>query len=194
MDTETTDLNPHTRETWEVGLIIREPGQPDRERAIIVVDADFTVANVYSLDVGRAYERHPKFTGRTETGEHAPEYLTQAETAAQVEAETRKATIVGMVPDFDKANFEVLLNRHGWPFAGHYHLVDVENLIVGYLRGQRSAGRDVPDPGLPRWESDELSRMVGVEPPGEQDRHTALGDARWVRDLWDVVMSEPLTS
>jgi hypothetical protein len=194
MDTEATDLNPHTREIWEVGLIIREPGCPDRERVIIVVDADFTFANVMSLDIGRAYERHPKFTGKTETGEGAPEYLSQAEAAAVIEAETRKATIVGMVPNFDTANFEVLLNRHGLPFSGHYHLVDVETLIVGYLRGQLSAGRDVPDPGQPRWKSDDLSRLVGVEPPGDQDRHTALGDARWTRDLWDVVMRDELTS
>jgi DNA polymerase III epsilon subunit-like protein len=28
------------------------------------------------------------------------------------------------------------------------------------------------------------------EPLGEADRHTALGDARWVRDVWDKVMGE----
>lgn len=188
-DTETTSLDRDTREIWEIGLIIRDPGCPDREVEIIVADADFTFANPYSLDIGRAYERHPKFTGRNKVGDGAPLYMSQADAAAAVEEETRKATIVGMVPNFDTLNFEVLLQRHGLPYSGHYHLLDAENLILGYLWGQRSAGRDVPDPGMPRWDSDELSRMVGVEPPGDLDRHTAIGDARWTRDLWDVVSS-----
>lgn len=42
-------------------------------------------------------------------------------------------------------------------------------------------------PALP-WRSDELSRLIGVEPPGEAERHTALGDARWAARAWDAVM------
>jgi DNA polymerase III epsilon subunit-like protein len=36
-----------------------------------------------------------------------------------------------------------------------------------------------------------LSRKVGVEPPGEGVAHTALGDARWARDVYDAVTGGP---
>jgi hypothetical protein len=38
-----------------------------------------------------------------------------------------------------------------------------------------------------RW----LSRQVGVEPPGEGVAHTALGDARWARDVHDAITRDP---
>jgi len=63
---------------------------------------------------------------------------------------------------------------------------DFETLIAGFLRGQAK-----PVPELP-WKSDDLSRLIGVEPPGEDDRHTALGDARWAQRVWDAVMGGPL--
>jgi hypothetical protein len=69
----------------------------------------------------------------------------------------------------------------------HYHLIDVENLAVGYLAGVGVATRQVGAP-KPPWDSEELSRLVGVEPPSEEERHTALGDARWAMRLYDVVM------
>jgi hypothetical protein len=35
-----------------------------------------------------------------------------------------------------------------------------------------------------------LSRQIGVEPPAEGVAHTALGDARWVRDMYDAITSK----
>lgn len=40
----------------------------------------------------------------------------------------------------------------------------------------------------PPWRSDDLSRACGVEPPTEEERHTALGDARWVKRWYDHIM------
>jgi hypothetical protein len=37
------------------------------------------------------------------------------------------------------------------------------------------------------WRSHNVSRYVQVEPPAPDFRHTALADARWVRDLWDQI-------
>lgn len=39
----------------------------------------------------------------------------------------------------------------------------------------------------PPWRSDDLARACGVEPPSEADRHTAMGDARWVQRWYDVL-------
>ena len=60
---------------------------------------------------------------------------------------------------------------HRW----HYHLVDVEALAAGKL-------------GIaPPWKSDELSAALGVTIT-EDDRHTALGDAKWAMRIYDAVM------
>jgi hypothetical protein len=83
-----------------------------------------------------------------------------------------------------------MLRRHKLAPAWHYHLVDVEALAVGYLHGRHS---DVilPDEGYarisPPWKSDDLSRAVGVEPATDDERHTALGDARWAMRLYDAI-------
>ncbi|WP_418345243.1 hypothetical protein [Rhodococcus pyridinivorans] len=40
----------------------------------------------------------------------------------------------------------------------------------------------------PDCRSDDLSRACGVEPPTEEERHTALGDARWVKSWYDHII------
>ena len=47
----------------------------------------------------------------------------------------------------------------------------------------------LPAPALP-WDSDEISRVVGVD-PDDFDRHTALGDARWARAIYDAITGGP---
>ena len=178
VDCETTSLR-HDRRAWEIGIILRRLAGPDHEERwfISADDLDLGNADLRSLKVGRFYERHPAGiadgTGRTER---------EKDVLARVEYLTRGAHLVGAVPSFDA---EVLANRmraNGICPSWHYHIQDFETLIIGYLRGQ---GRPVP--GLP-WRSDDLSRLIGVEPPGEDERHTALGDARWAVRVWDAVM------
>lgn len=41
-------------------------------------------------------------------------------------------------------------------------------------------------PDLP-WDSDNLSRMVGVD-PDRFDRHTAMGDALWTQAIYDRIV------
>lgn len=127
--------------------------------------------------------------------------------------------VVGAVPNFDTERISRLLRAEIGPHVRdpwHYHLIDVENLAVGYLAAMpprllagasdaplaAELGRAVlsgqpllvgalsaPErPALaPPWVSDDLSRAIGVEPP-TTERHTAMGDARWARDIYDQVM------
>lgn len=110
--------------------------------------------------------------------------------------------IVGAVPDFDTTRLTRLLVRN--EFAGvtrcerialacqtmphrlpwHYHLIDVENLAVGYL----SALGQLIDPP---YKSDTLSAALGVDPE-QFDRHTAMGDVLWVRAQYDAIMGGAL--
>jgi hypothetical protein len=110
---------------------------------------------------------------------------------------THGAHMIGNVTSFDTIAFERLMRRQGLLASWHYHLIDVENLAVGYLKGlakgiSPSTGR-LPMAGaevlsqLP-WDSDALSEALGVKPPSDDERHTALGDARWALAMWDAVM------
>jgi DNA polymerase III epsilon subunit-like protein len=180
IDTETTSLRPDRR-AWEVGLIVRDPGKPDAEHHwfVDVRDLDLGNADVMSLKIGRFYERHPQVAS-----EHlsSPAVRREDDALRTIERLTRGAHLVGAVPNFDAEVLGARMRANGICPSWHYHLQDFETLIVGYLCG---LGRPVPE--LP-WKSDELSRAIGIEPPGDDDRHTALGDARWAARVWDAVM------
>lgn len=90
--------------------------------------------------------------------------------------------IVGAVPDFDAYRIDRPLTARGFTQRWHHHLIDIENLAVGWLRAH---GVHVPLP----WDSDTLSRLVGVEAPGEGERHTAMGDVRWTMRVYDRLMA-----
>lgn len=103
--------------------------------------------------------------------------------------------VIGAVPNFDTERIAHQLlrpNRIREPW--HYHLIDIENVVVGYLVGVGKQAANAGQIGKldmgrvePPWKSDELSRAVGVDPE-RFERHTAMGDVRWVMAQWDAVM------
>ena len=93
--------------------------------------------------------------------------------------------MVGSNPAFDAAFLGRLLGV--WPLPWHYRPVDVATLAAGNCYGAGSATQFPGAPiGPPPWSSREMSRLMGVEPPGPDDAHTALADARWARDVYDA--------
>jgi len=198
LDTETTSLR-HDRRVWEAGLIVRDPGRDDKEHHWFIrsVDLDLGNADLFSLQVGRFYDRHPDYDGLPGIGECAypEEYVLR-----EVDRLTRGAHLVGAVVSFDADVLATRMRANGICPSWHYHLIDVEALAVGYLNGLSRHGHssvaclDGPCvdedelPGLP-WNSDELTRSLHIAAPGELDRHTALGDARWAKAIYDAVMS-----
>jgi hypothetical protein len=101
---------------------------------------------------------------------------------------TDGAHLVGAVISFDEERLRRLLRRHHACPTWHYHLIDVENLAVGWIAatGQRTCTSPHPEIDPP-WNSDVLSSAVGVD-VDQFDRHTALGDARWAKAIYDAVM------
>lgn len=173
IDTETTSLRPDRR-AWEIGLVVRQPGQRDREWSWFVVadDLDLGNADLGSLKIGRYYDRHPNITGDYETCPvHGEE-----EILVDVEQLTRGATLVGAVPNFDADVLGTRMRAHGILPSWHYHLVDVETLAAGALK--------MPPP----WSFDKVLAAYGLT-YDEAERHTALGDARMARDLYDAVLA-----
>ena len=121
------------------------------------------------------------------------ESVSQLEAAKQIaEFMEGRPHVVGAVPNFDTERIShQLLRPNRIPDPWHYHLIDVENLIVGFLvgrarEGHMGSGLAVPLAGE-KWDSNDLSRAVGVDPE-QFERHTAMGDVRWVMAQWDAVM------
>lgn len=157
-DTETTGLDPDLHQIWEVGLIVDE-GEHSWQLPV-----DLGRADAVGLRIGRFHER---YDSALVSG--------IAEFAAQFAELTRGRHLVGAVISFDEERLRKLLRANGACPEWHYHLVDCEALAAGRL-------------GMaPPWDSEELSRKVGVE-PDRFDRHTALGDARWAKAIYEAVM------
>lgn len=178
IDTETTSLR-HDRRAWEIALITRDENGEDTEHQWFVNadDLDLGNADLISLKIGRFYERHPQAIRDL--------YLEHRDTADEdwilhrVEGLTRGAHLVGAVPNFDA---DVLAQRMRWHDlcpSWHYHLIDVETLAAGHRRL------------TPPWGFDDILAAYGLV-YAEADRHTALGDARMARDLYDAVMGGSL--
>lgn len=177
LDTETTSLR-HDRRAWEIAVIVRRPAQPDHEQSwfIEVGDLDLGNADPASLKFGRFYDRHPAFTSQ-----RAGSYRLYWEEAvlAEVEELTRGAVILGSNPSFDTELLATRMRARDICPSWRYHIEDVPTLALGWLYG---AGKPLPE----KRKSDDISRAVGIDPDA-YDRHAALGDCRWLRDLYDAV-------
>lgn len=205
LDTETTGLDPDRHEIWEVAYIIRDEGVADQERSVQLPIYHGERADPYGLRVGGWFDRRisASMFKSTELSPNYPDDVVLAanggietvyEFARRIVREFNGATIVGAVPDFDVRFLTRWLNAHGQPWTGHYHLCDVENLAVGFLASELADARRTstvttydPNVIVPPWSSDALAKELGVTIE-ESARHTALGDARWARDMYDAVM------
>lgn len=212
LDLETTGLDSDRHEIWEIGLIHRDhTGHPDAEYRW-EIHPSLTTADPMALKISRYYQRaelahYPVGTVACLQAPHLndddPIKGIPPEELASVLASLLDGThMVGSVPDFDARFLRRFLARYGQCFTAHYHLIDVEALAVGYLHGvtrcavdqldamdrPRDALKQLPHrvASLP-WDSEALSRAVGVD-PDQFDRHTALGDARWARAIYDAVI------
>lgn len=180
IDCETTSLR-HDRRAWEIAVIVRQPSQPDHEQFwfIDADDLDLGNADLQSLKFGGFYERHPDYRTKEENFETRPEIGALCE----LERLTRGAILMGSNPSFDAETLAARMRAYGICPSWHYHLEDVPTLAKGWLYG---SGRPLPE----TWKSDQISLACGVD-PARYDRHTALGDCRWTRNLFDVVTGAP---
>lgn len=176
VDTETTGLDADRHEIWEVGLIIGDCGY----RWFLPVDLGR--ADPIALKIGRYHERHPR---AYDSQLAMTDCASLSQFAEQFAWLTRGRHLVGAVVSFDEERLRRLLQRNGACPEWHYHLIDVEALAVGYLAGI-SDGMEDSHRALP-WQSDGLTAASGVVVP-KGDKHTALGDARWAKAIYEAVM------
>ena len=175
MDTETTGLSL-ADDIWEFAAIRREgDGTPDYPLHLFIEhDADkaATLPESFRRDLEARFDPAVAISPRD-----------AARLIAHVlrPGDGGKAHVVGAVPNFDTERVALLLAAYGLAPCWHYHLIDVENIAAGFILGRSRSATPLP------WDSDHLSRMVGVEPPTD-GRHTAMGDAMWARDIYDRLL------
>ncbi len=182
IDTETTGLSDRA-EVWEIGAILRENDQPDVEYAW-QIRPTLKYAEPTGLRIGRYYERcvltrhQPGSACRLVDPDGVGRWTSASDVAADLAKMIDGAYLVGAVPWFDERKLQPFLSGRGHCATNHYHLVDVETLAAGRL-------------GMaPPWNFDKLLAAFGLT-YDEAERHTALGDARMARDLYDAVLREP---
>ena len=195
VDTETTHLDPRKGDVWEIAVIRRREDGVDSE-FLWQVRPDLATADPEALKIGRFEERFA-----IPDGWDALEFMASGtpfrslipEMLFDLQDVLSGAVVVGSNPGFDIAFLTKLLQAHGRKLPWHYRPVDIATLAAGYQFGQAASGAYGGDfafqadyPQMP-YRSYELSRAVGVEPPAKDVAHTALGDARWARDVFDAV-------
>lgn len=191
IDTETTGLHVD-KQLWEVAIIRRDPFTPEANgmwsetRYEAFVPVDLSNADLFGLDVGKFYERHP--TGRYLSGRVRAEeeqILWDAySVAVEVARMTHGARFIGAAPSFDAEVLGDFLRKHGLLPTWHHRLIDTHDLLTGYL-----IGRNLTKPSdIFEMSKRDKEGLAGVPPLLEKNEHTAMGDAQHEADIWDAIM------
>lgn len=165
LDTETCGLGLDDP-IWEVALIRREVDGTETEHRFYIehdVEAADKLPEQFRADHAKRYD--------ASEAKSVPVAMVLLEYLLRPAEDGTRAHIVGAVPNFDTERIAHQFRISPW----HYHLVDVEALAAGALGVE------------PPWDSDDLSSRVGVR--DWSDRHTALGDARWAKAIYDAVIT-----
>ncbi|MFJ8049275.1 exonuclease domain-containing protein [Streptomyces luteogriseus] len=187
VDCETTGLDPFLHDAWEIAVILRVDGRD--EEHVFRIKPDLANASPDALTINRYHER---------TSDPAWTWNDPHTAAAHLHNVLDRAVLIGSNPAFDAEMIRHLFARYfddATPW--HYRTVDIVTLAVGSLYGRAAErtrndcdatwyGRVARAVGWP-WHSHDVSRHVQVEPPAPEVAHTALGDARWARDVWDQI-------
>jgi hypothetical protein len=183
VDTETTHLDAELGDAWEVAVILRDfdDNEPTDSEYVWQIRPNLATADAESLKIGRYLERFavPPHAEAAWTGyEDGPVMpMGRGEVVGAILNVLRGAVLVGSNPGFDDRFLRKLLGPGSAQW--HYRPYDIVQLAAAKV------GLEVAGP-LP-WSSRKLSRAVGVEPPGDDVAHTALGDARWAKAVFDAV-------
>lgn len=158
-------------------MIRRESSGEESAITIFVDKADLDLANAEpeALEIGGFSYRHPQNGARLEAGQVL---CTGDDAAALVQQWTDSAMLFAVNSHYDAVGLDGLLDRAGLTSTWFYAPQSIDAIAYGF------ALKD--DPRAPR-SSEPLSKACGVDPPGPEERHTAMGDALWVRRWFDAL-------
>ncbi|MBB5081299.1 hypothetical protein [Nonomuraea endophytica] len=203
-DVKTTSLDDRAGHLWEIGLILREPGQDDTE-FWWQIKPDMSGADPVSLNVSGYYQRCRVSRGEVgHAAELAPariesksdlcpslnpgevlDWVSAPTVATQLAFHLAGATVVGSNPSSDHRFGRKFLDQYGHCWTANSHLIDIRSVALGYLQA-RSGDPSTITPGV-EWKPRELyDAFVDLH---RYDAHTALDDARMARDTFDAITS-----
>jgi DNA polymerase III epsilon subunit-like protein len=205
IDTETLGLDPERHELWEVAMIVREDGT-DTEWVWQFEVRHLGDADPIALRINRYHERawpdgftiddydcrviqektniYLPWDQMTEEDKYTIDSYKMRAWAQHFVKLTYDAHFFGIVPSFDEERLHTLVRNNNQTPMWHYQVHDVEDMAWAYLRATH------PDVefGLP-LSGKKLLSTLDLD-YNSYDRHTALGDARMARDVYDKVMSK----
>lgn len=188
-DVETTHLSTDVGEVWEVAIILRgHAGQSEHvwQFAPRRLDADL---HGEALRVGRFHERFAVPDGcaaaYTSGGDIDP--MTRDDATTEIAAILSGAVLVANNAAFDDRHLRKLLDLREREQPWRYRPTCVTTRAEGYLWATDPQWMAKQTAAAGQVSSRDLSRRLGVEPPAKDAAHTALGDADWVRRLWDAI-------
>lgn len=179
LDVETTGNNPEVHEVAEVSMIYwGKPSDSEgsgighliEERWVeqtFFVPANLGKAQPDALRVNRLIQRG--YLDYLASVKQLPGDWPRAirEAAAQVVTITAGKFLASDGVSFDVSFLKKLIRGAGLCHAWDRHQIDINSYAAGALGLQ------------PPWKGKDLGKLLNVPEPGEADRHTALGDARW---------------
>jgi len=167
-DSETLGLNPHLHPIWELAIILPDTGD-EHIWQVRPTPTEVSAADPIAVRISGFDKRYDDAAA-----------LRKGETVDRFSELLRGRHIVGAVPSFDEERLRLMyLSVHGMHdrFPWHYRLVDVESGMLAKL----GVG--------PGQEPDALAALLGVTV--HPDKHSALGDARWVRAVFEALVGGP---
>jgi oligoribonuclease (3'-5' exoribonuclease) len=174
IDIESTGLDPDRHVPWDIAIIAKNE---EYEQLVVLTEEEMAAADPRALDIGHFQKRYLDVQSQGQERTHHSAFTVAQEVARLTDGKH----LVGANPRFDAAFLERLLWRNGANPKWSYHLIDVEALMLGALAER---GLEVPIP----WKSVQLSEMLGIPGPSEEERHTAMGDSRWCKRIFEVVL------
>jgi DNA polymerase III epsilon subunit-like protein len=193
IDCETVSIDPGPLSIWELAIIEREmgAGRADSE-SLWQIRPDLHAASAIALGVGGYYERctvrhwavgevRPIACPTDEFPDEKPLPIGYGQLAASLASRLAGATLIAANPTFDAGHLAAFLHGAGECLTADYHYLDIGSMVRGWAAAQ---GMLMPYP----LKLAQAARAAGIDPQ-LYDVHTALSDARLVRDVFDAVMA-----
>lgn len=190
-DAETVSVVPGPATIWELALIWHDADSSyGNGEYLWHIRPDLTGADPAALRVGGYYSRSVAqryALGHAvsipipgDDGDGEKSHLGSEQLAGSVARMLDGATLVAANPAFEAGHLAAFLKANGECLTADYHYVDIGSLVRGFVA-------PLVTPPCPLKVTD-AAELVGID-PGKYETHTALGDARLVRDIWRQVMS-----
>lgn len=181
VDTETTSLG-RDKDVWEIGLIVRT-ATGDREQIVQITDVPKFGFAPESSAINGAETRAVALGGTPLPGTLL---MSESDAASYLRAQTHGAIMVGANVAFDLEGIETMMRWNDLDPAWYYQPYDVTQMAAMIAHLVKNMDLLTVSPS-----SRVVRNALGLPTAAPGEEHTALGDARWVRDWWDLLTTHP---